>query len=217
MQTNPKFQFKGLDHVALTCSDMARTVDFYHHKLGMPVLHTIEYFHANGERMGQHWFFGVGDPSNPDAHIAFFWWKDGYQTLSKEELSTGKKPLNPNATPVGGMLHLNMRVDHARMPEYAKKLTAEGIKYRQVTRYPDNANPQGMSGITSWNEYVPPKEGCLMDSIYFFDPDGIHIEFNAWLPAWRGWRNDHIPQSNASETTKEGDKDAKDALSTASS
>src|SRR5580700_9609345 len=103
MSKNPIFEFTGLDHVALTCSDMNRTVDFYHGKLGMPVLHTIEYFDEAGEILGQHWFFGVGDPTNPDAHIAFFWWKDGYQALGKEEISTGRKPANRFARPVGGM------------------------------------------------------------------------------------------------------------------
>lgn len=39
MSGNPVFDFKEPDHVALTCSDMKQTVDFYHGKLGMPVLH----------------------------------------------------------------------------------------------------------------------------------------------------------------------------------
>src|ERR1700733_11503297 len=147
MQTNPKFQFKGLDHVALTCSDMARTVDFYHRQLGMPVLHTIEYFYANGERMGQHWFFGVGDASNPDAHIAFFWWKDGYQTLSKEEIFTGKKPANRFARPVGGMLHLNLRVTPENMRPYAEKLSKLGLPYRHVTRYKADVSEKQATGL----------------------------------------------------------------------
>jgi catechol 2,3-dioxygenase-like lactoylglutathione lyase family enzyme len=203
MATNTVFDFKGLDHVGLTCSDMKATVDFYHGKLGMPVLHTIEYFDDKGELMGQHWFFGVGEPSNPDAHIAFFWWKDGYQTLSKEELSTGKKPPNPIAGPIGSMLHVNLRVDPENMEAYAKKLTDLGIPYRHVTRYPCDKAPQGMRGITTWNEYHQPEVGALMNSIYFFDPDGIHIEFNTWTPDWRSWRNDHIPLTNESKAKPE--------------
>lgn len=202
MSGNPVFDFKGLDHVALTCSDMKQTVDFYHGKLGMPVLHTIEYFDDDGALLGQHWFFGVGDESNPDAHIAFFCWKDGYQTLTKEDIFTGKKPPNRFARPIGGMLHLNLRVVPENLRPYAEKLTALGLPYRHVTRYHAHDSEkqatglvtQGMRGITSLNEYHEPEEGWLMNSIYVFDPDGIEVEFNSWSPEWRGWRNDHVPR-----------------------
>lgn len=204
MSKNPNFDFKGLDHVALTCSDMQKTVDFYHNKLGMPVLHTIEYFDDHDQLLGQHWFFGVGDESNQDAHIAFFWWKDGYQTLSKDEIFTGKKPANRFARPIGGMLHLNLRVLPENLRPYAEKLTAMNLPFRQVTRYAvDVAEKQatglvtqGMRGITTRDEYHEPEEGWLMNSIYVFDPDGIEVEFNSWAPAWRRWRNDHVPQTN---------------------
>ena len=43
MPPTTKIEFLGLDHVALGCSDMQRTVDFYHGLLGMPILHTLEY------------------------------------------------------------------------------------------------------------------------------------------------------------------------------
>jgi catechol 2,3-dioxygenase-like lactoylglutathione lyase family enzyme len=209
MNKNPIFDFTGLDHVALTCSDMKRTVDFYHGKLGMPVLHTIEYFDEAGGLLGQHWFFGVGDPTNPDAHIAFFWWKDGYQSLSKDEVSSGKKPKNRFARPIGGMLHLNLRVLPENMRPYAEKLTKIGLPFRHVTRYNSERSEKqgaglvtrGMRGITSMNEYHEPQEGWLMNSIYVFDPDGIEVEFNTWAPSWRDWRNDHVPQTNASITT----------------
>ena len=206
MSKNPIFEFTGLDHVALTCSDMKRTVDFYHGKLGMPVLHTIEYFDEAGEILGQHWFFGVGDPTNPDAHIAFFWGKDGYQALGKDETSSGKKPKNRFARPIGGMLHLNLRVSPQNMRPYAEKLTKIGLPYRHVTRYHSERSEKqgtglvtgGMRGITSMNSYHEPEEGWLMNSIYVFDPDGIEVEFNAWAPGWKNWRNDHIPRTNAS-------------------
>src|ERR1700730_12078481 len=115
MQTNPIFDFKGLDHLAISISDMKRSVDFYHGKLGLPVLHTLEYQNDSGERIGQHWFLGVGDSGNPHAHIAIFWWKDGYQTLTQDEIYTGKKPANRFAKPIGSMLHLNLRVDADKM------------------------------------------------------------------------------------------------------
>ena len=207
MSTNPVFKFKGLDHLALTISDMKRSVDFYHGKLGMPVLHTLEYANEQGELIGQHWFMGVGDPSNPDAHIALFWWKGGYQTLTPEEVYTGKKPPNKFAKPIGAMLHLNLRVDADQMRPHAQKLIDSGIPFRHVTRYAAEQSEiqatglvnLGMRGITSMNSYHEPEDGWLMNSIYVKDPDGIEVEFNSWAPAWRNWRNDAVARSNEVE------------------
>ena len=157
----------------------------------------------------EEWFFGVGDPTNADAHIAFFWWKEGYQTLSKQEISTGRKPANRFARPVGGMLHLNLRVSPENMRPYAKKLNEMGMPFRHVTRYhadrsekqPTGLVTAGMRGITTRNTYHEPQEGWLMNSIYVFDPDGIEVEFNSWAPGWREWRNDHVPQTNSVAST----------------
>lgn len=201
---NPIFNFKGLDHVALTISDMKRSVEFYNGVLGMPVLHTLEYANESGEIIGQHWFMGVGDPSNPDAHIALFWWKDGFQAYTKEEIYTGKGPANRFAKPIGSMLHLNFRVDADQMRPYGEKLQAMGVPFRHVSRYACDKNKVqatglvniGQRGITSMNEYHEPEENWLMNSIYVFDPDGIEIEFNAWGASWRDFPANCIPRSN---------------------
>jgi catechol 2,3-dioxygenase-like lactoylglutathione lyase family enzyme len=207
MSTNPIFNFKGLDHLALTVSDMKRSVDFYHGTLGMPVLHTLEYANEAGEIIGQHWFLGVGDPGNPHAHLALFWWRDGYQTLSSEDIQEGKKPAFKLAKPIGALIHWNLRVDPENMRPYAQKLTDMGIPFRHVSRYAaDTSQMQasglvniGMRGISSRNEYHDPEEGWLMNSIYVFDPDGVEVEFNAWAPAWRDWPANAIPRSNKLE------------------
>ena len=65
---NKIFEFSGINHLALVCKDMARTVDFYSNVLGMPLIKTIELPRG----MGQHFFFDIG---NGDA-LAFFWLKD---------------------------------------------------------------------------------------------------------------------------------------------
>ena len=36
------FELRGINHLALVCRDMARTVDFYSNVLGMPLVKTIE-------------------------------------------------------------------------------------------------------------------------------------------------------------------------------
>ena len=42
MATNPIFEFKGVNHLALVCRDMAKTVEFYREVLGMPLVKTID-------------------------------------------------------------------------------------------------------------------------------------------------------------------------------
>ena len=65
MPTNDTFDICGINHLALVCQDMDRTVGFYSGVLGMPLTKTITL--PNG--MGQHFFFDIG---NGD-HLAFFW------------------------------------------------------------------------------------------------------------------------------------------------
>ena len=54
--TNTEFEFGGINHVALVCADMQRTVDFYSGVLGMPLIKSLDL--PGG--MGQHFFFDAG-------------------------------------------------------------------------------------------------------------------------------------------------------------
>src|SRR5678816_4940481 len=62
---NKEFDIRGVNHLALVCKDMAKTVEFYRDVLGMPLTKTIDL--PGG--MGQHFFFDIG---NGDS-LAFFW------------------------------------------------------------------------------------------------------------------------------------------------
>ncbi|BDA70127.1 hypothetical protein CAL7716_042930 [Calothrix sp. PCC 7716] len=57
------FQIQGINHIALVCKDMTRTVDFYTQTLGLNLTKKIAL--PDG---GQHFFFDIG---NGDA-LAFF-------------------------------------------------------------------------------------------------------------------------------------------------
>ena len=61
---NDKFDLRGINHLALVCKDMKRTVGFYEGLLGMPLVKTINL----PQDSGQHFFFDAG---NGDA-LAFF-------------------------------------------------------------------------------------------------------------------------------------------------
>ena len=65
---NAVFDIGGINHLALVCKDMARTVDFYTNVLGMPLIKTIDLPMG----MGQHFFFDIG---NGDS-LAFFWFPE---------------------------------------------------------------------------------------------------------------------------------------------
>ena len=76
------FEFRGVNHLALVCSDMERTVDFYTNVLGMALIKTIEL----PAGMGQHFFFDCGG----DDLLAFFsaqpGFIDGYRLASNDQV-----------------------------------------------------------------------------------------------------------------------------------
>ena len=49
---NREFDLQGVNHLALVCKDMARTVDFYSNVLGMPLIRTIELPGGMGQHSG---------------------------------------------------------------------------------------------------------------------------------------------------------------------
>jgi catechol 2,3-dioxygenase-like lactoylglutathione lyase family enzyme len=77
-----EFQLQGINHLALVCKDMARTVDFYSNTLGFSLLKTIEL--PGG---GQHFFFDIG---NGHA-LAFFWFPQA------PEVAPGIASVRPDA------------------------------------------------------------------------------------------------------------------------
>ena len=68
MTESDRMEIQGVSHLALVCSDMARTVDFYSGVLGFELIKTVEL----PAGMGQHFFFDIG---NGDS-LAFFWFPD---------------------------------------------------------------------------------------------------------------------------------------------
>src|SRR2546430_12544488 len=65
---NEEFGLGGVNHLALVCSDMKRTVEFYTEVLGMRLIKTINL--PGGA--GQHFFFDMGGGNA----LAFFWFPD---------------------------------------------------------------------------------------------------------------------------------------------
>jgi catechol 2,3-dioxygenase-like lactoylglutathione lyase family enzyme len=156
-----EFQLQGINHIALVCRDMARTVDFYTNTLGLPLIKTIAL--PNG---GQHFFFDIG---NGDA-LAFLWFPQapvaapGIASVKPDAFQTGDI-----TTAHGSMNHLAFKIPVEKLDEYRDKLVAKGVQVTPVLHHADV--PSG---------YVPEAdESTFISSMYFFDPDGILLEFAA--------------------------------------
>ena len=159
---NDQFELSGINHLALVCKDMARTVNFYTNVLGMPLVKTIDLPMG----MGQHFFFdcGAGDC------IAFFWFPNAPAAapgISSAASLPGKGDL---ATAHASMNHVAFNVPVERFDEYVDKLSAAGVEVSGVANHDDS----------EWTVSEELHEGVYIRSVYFFDPDGILLEFACW-------------------------------------
>jgi catechol 2,3-dioxygenase-like lactoylglutathione lyase family enzyme len=152
---NKEFELRGINHLALVCSDMARTVDFYTNVLGMPLVKTLDL--PGG--MGQHFFFDIGKGDM----LAFFWFPDA-PAVAPGIASPGEASLT---TAHGSMNHVAFDVPAEKIEEYREKLVSKGIAVTEVTNHDDSERQVARK--------MHP--GVWVRSIYFRDPDGILLEF----------------------------------------
>ena len=160
---NTEFELRGINHLALVCRDMQATVDFYSGILGMPLIKTIELPFG----MGQHFFFDIG---NGDA-LAFFWFPEAPDAAPGISAPRTLPAGGDLVSAVGSMNHVAFDVHPDRIDDYLVKLRAKGIEAADILNHDDSET--GVSREVH--------EGTFVRSIYFFDPDGILLEFAAWL------------------------------------
>jgi len=159
---NTEFEFRGINHLALVCRDMERTVDFYCNVLGMPLIKTIEL----PNNMGQHFFFDIG---NGDS-LAFFWFPNAPEAAPGIASPAGMPGEGELATAHGSMNHVAFDVPPDKFDEYYEKIKAKGIKVTPILNHDDS--PRQVSREVH--------EGTFIRSFYFQDPDGILLEFATW-------------------------------------
>jgi catechol 2,3-dioxygenase-like lactoylglutathione lyase family enzyme len=161
-QANSEFDIRGVNHLALVCKDMARTVEFYRDVLGMPLVKTIN---LPGGR-GQHFFFDIG---NGDT-LAFFWFPDAPPAqpgVVHPRFLPGQGPI---VSAHGSMNHIAFNVPLEKFDDYYAKLKAKGLAVTPVMNH-DNSRYQVAAEM---------HDDVFVRSVYFFDPDGICLEFAAW-------------------------------------
>ncbi len=177
-------QYLGVNHVALVARDMAETVDFYENVLEMPLVKTVEF--PNGR--GQHFFFDCGG----GGLVAFFWFKDAPPIAPGVASMHDDIQKNGAMTAVASMNHLAFSIPLEKFDAYVERLRGKGVDVYVINH---DDSPAGRS-----DEVTP---GVWIRSMYFRDPNGIHMELAALTRAFRpddiahdpvNERGEHVPR-----------------------
>lgn len=166
-KVNPIFDIQGVNHFALVCKDMKKTVDFYQGILGMPLIKTCDLPFG----MGQHFFFDIGR----GASLAFFWFPDAPEAIEGVTVTKSLMGQMGNVTTaVGSLNHVAFNVDSKHLVDYKARLEAAGIEVAGTIHHDDT--DMGVS-------FDEKHKSTWVSSIYFKDPDGIQLEFAGWQRA----------------------------------
>ncbi len=177
MSTNTEFDIRGVNHLALVCKDMAKTVAFYRDVLGMPLTKTIDL--PGG--YGQHFFFDIG---NGDS-LAFFWFKGAPEAVPGISSPQYLPTQGSMVTAHGSMNHIAFNVPAEKFDDYCARLKEKGIKVSPVLNH-DNSENQVSATVTP---------DVFVRSVYFFDPDGVCLEFACWTKAFDASDVAHDPMT----------------------
>ena len=156
-----QLQVQGIHHIALVCKDIEQTVDFYTTTLG---------FNLTGVKAlpegGKHCFLALNDGTE----IAFFWLPNapesapGIASVKLDVWQTGDI-----STAKASMNHLAFSVPLEDLKAHREQLLAQGIFVTPVLHHKAERSEQ-----TSESNNPPD-----VSSFYFFDPNGILLEFAA--------------------------------------
>jgi catechol 2,3-dioxygenase-like lactoylglutathione lyase family enzyme len=180
MGSNSEFELKGINHLALVCSDMAHTVDFYTNVLGMPLIKTLEI--PGG---GQHFFFDCG---NGDS-LAFFWFPDA-PAAAPGIASAGEMPGSGSIVSAhGSMNHVAFDVPVDKFDDYVQRLKDKGVATSRVVNH-DNSESTVAKEM---------HDGVFVRSVYFRGPDGVLLEFACWTKQFGPEDAAHAPANARGE------------------
>jgi catechol 2,3-dioxygenase-like lactoylglutathione lyase family enzyme len=179
-----RFQYCGVNHIALVCRDMAETVDFYENVLEMPLVKTVEF----PDGRGQHFFFDCGG----GALIAFFWFRDappkapGIASMHEDVRKNGAM------TAHASMNHLAISIPIEKFDASVARLKKKGVKVFVINH--DDSPAGGAAEM---------HDGVWIRSVYFRDPNGIHMELAALTRAFRPDDIAHDPVNAKGEHVKQ--------------
>jgi catechol 2,3-dioxygenase-like lactoylglutathione lyase family enzyme len=107
----PASTARGVHHVALICSDVERTVEFFDGLLGFPL---IEMFENRDYEGSTHFFFDIGHGNT----LAYF--------------DLPGLDLGPYAEVLGGHHHLAISIDRPNWERIKARFDTDGIEYAHV-------------------------------------------------------------------------------------
>ena len=138
---------RGVHHLVLCTDDMKKTIDFYVDVLGMPLIHTMKVPPGLGT--------GPANRGNPPyenlRHYFFDMGNDAI--LAFFEIPKGAEPAG-NRNAIGAMQHCAFVVTARQFSDLERHLQDHGVDY-----------------------IGPVEQGPGMYGIYFFDPNGVRLEF----------------------------------------
>lgn len=139
---------RGVHHLALNTDDMKATMDFYTGVLGMPLVHALRVPPGLGT--------GPGNRGNPPFENLrhYFFDAGGDMLLAFFEMPKGAKPKGDRDA-IAAMQHVSFAVSTERFEEIRDRLRRADVPV-----------------------LGPIDVGCGTWSIYFFDPNGIRLEFS---------------------------------------
>ena len=146
---------QGVNHVALICSDIRKTMDFCN-KLGFKLVKIMKGGHY-------HFFFDIGNGSC----LAYFWFPDSPKQHPGISTIDQNKMMETIATAHGSMNHVAISVDSVdSLLKMRQNLLAKKLKPTEIWWHHEN-------GIDDKFD----KNKTLWASTYVFGPDGEWIEF----------------------------------------
>jgi catechol 2,3-dioxygenase-like lactoylglutathione lyase family enzyme len=165
--TEQHISYGGVHHLALVCRDMQRTVDFYTKVLDMKLTKGFDL----GGGVGQHFFFDIGGGNE----LAFFWFRDAPPAApgvasAQDLVRRGKSIVSAH----GSMNHVALHCDPDKIDAYRERLIARGVDCTEIINHADVETKPGVDRVSSTQD-----ERTWLRSFYFFDPDGIMLEFCA--------------------------------------
>ncbi|MBU1376786.1 MAG: VOC family protein [Alphaproteobacteria bacterium] len=153
------FRYGGVNHVALVCRDMAKTVDFYENVLEMPLVRSM------GIGAGhQHFFFDCGGGGT----IAFFWFADPpafAPGIASQPLDVRKDGM---MSAIASMNHLAINIPIETFDAAVARLRDKGVECNVINH---SDGPDGHP--------AEPTDQTWIRSVYFTDPNGIKMELAA--------------------------------------
>jgi catechol 2,3-dioxygenase-like lactoylglutathione lyase family enzyme len=139
---NEEFDFGGVNHLALVCSDMKRTVEFYTQVLGMRLIKTLDLPAGSG----QHFFFDMGGGNA----LAFFWFPDAPDPVPGVSAPVTVPGFGEWTSAVGSMNHIK----------------AKGVKVSPIIDHDDSAEGVARElhpGVFVRSFYFQDPDGILLE------------------------------------------------------